>query len=111
MPACTTGRWRASHLASVRPRAGCPTRRATLRSAAGVTAADPGGARLLAGSGVPVQRAPLDRLVNRLHELAVLVIRGGSVSRGHRLFQATEVGLDARHVASVLEALALGSDD
>src|ERR1700759_4185823 len=69
------------------------------------------GPSLLPGPGVPVQRAPLDRLVNRLDELAVLAIGGGVLAGRDSPPQAGGVGLDPRHVAAVLEPLALGAED
>jgi hypothetical protein len=73
--------------------------------------ANPGGAGLLAGAGVPVQRASLDRLVDRRDELAVLGLGGVVVVAGDGGFEAVEVSLDARRVAPVLETLAGGALD
>ena len=77
----------------------------------GSAAADPRGAGLLAGAGVAVQRAALDGLVDRPHELAVLGVGAFVVARGDRALEAAEVRLDLRGVAAVLEPLALGPQD
>src|ERR687897_1707357 len=76
-----------------------------------VAAQDARGAGLLAGAGVAVQGAALDRLVDGLHERAVLARGGVVVAGGDRRLQTAEVGLDRRGVAPVLEALALGAQD
>src|SRR3954454_7364981 len=69
------------------------------------------GPRLLPRARVAVQRAALDGLVDRAHELAVLGVGGLGVSALDRGLQAAEIRLDRRRVAAVLETLALGADD
>lgn len=58
-----------------------------------------------------MQRASLDRLVDRRHELAVLGLGGVVVAAGDGGLEAVEVSLDARRVAPVLETLAGGALD
>src|SRR4051794_21361463 len=72
--------------------------------------ADLRGARLLARARVAVQRAALDGLVDRPHELTVLGVGDLGVPALDRGLQAAEVRLDRRRVAAVLEALALGPE-
>jgi hypothetical protein len=68
-------------------------------------------ARLLAGARIAVQRASLNRLVDRLDELAVLGIGLRVLARGDGVLEAAEVRLDPRRVATVLEPLTLGAKD
>src|SRR4051794_21829858 len=72
---------------------------------------DAGGAALLAGAVVAVQRAGLDRLVDQRDELAVIGVGLLVLPGFDRAGQATEVRLDRRRVAAVLEALAVGAGD
>src|SRR3954451_6376639 len=83
-------------------------RRALLRGGAG---ADLRRAGLLARTGVAVQRAALDGLVDRPHELEMLGVGRVGIAALDGGLQAAEVRLDRRGVAPVLEALALGADD
>jgi hypothetical protein len=73
--------------------------------------AQPGGAGLLARTRVAVQRAALDRLVDRAHEGEVL--RGGRlrVAGRDRGLEAAEVRPDRGGVPAVLQALAFGPED
>ena len=67
---------------------------------------DKGGAGLLAGAGVAVQRAALDGLVDQLHQLAVLGVGAVVLAGLDGGRQAAEVRLDRRRVLPVLLALA-----
>jgi hypothetical protein len=58
-----------------------------------------------------MQRAALDRLVDQLHDAAVLGVGKLGVAGGGRGLEAAEIGLDRRRVAPVLAALALGAQD
>src|SRR5205085_12409166 len=69
------------------------------------------GSRLLALPVVRGQGAALDRLVDRADELAVVSVGTGIVAGGHPVLQPAQVGLDARRVLAVLQALALGALD
>ena len=85
-----------------------PCARCSRRAIAGCSRralAQPRGARLLAGAVVAVQRAALDRLVDQLHEAAVLGVGGLVVTLGDGGLQAAEVGLDRGRVLTVLGAL------
>ena len=62
-------------------------------------------AALLAGAVVAVQGAALDRLVDQLHEAAVLGVGGLVVTLGDGGLQPAEVGLDRGRVLAVLGAL------
>src|SRR5262249_8646806 len=71
-----------------------PDRCKLVPTASGLSApANPGSAGLLARAGVAMQRAPLDGLVDRRDELAVLGLGGLVVASGDGSFQAAEVGL------------------
>ena len=74
-------------------------------------AAQAGGAGLLARAVVPVQRAALDGLVDRLHEARGARRRPLVVAVGDGGLEAAEVGLDRGGVAAVLLPLALGAED
>jgi hypothetical protein len=58
-----------------------------------------------------MQRAALDRLVDQLHDAAVLGVGELGVVGGDGRLEAAEVGLDRRGVTPVLAALALGAQD
>src|SRR3954449_13207021 len=77
----------------------------------GLAGTHAGGAALLAGARVAVQGAALDGLVDRLREGAVLGVGRRVVALADRGLEATEVGLDGRRVAAVLQALTLGPED
>ena len=77
----------------------------------GDAAAQLGGAGLLAGAGVLVQRAALDGLVDQPDQLLVLDLGGVVVATLDGSLKAAEVRLDRRRVAPVLESLALGAED
>ena len=66
---------------------------------------EPGGLRLLAGGGVPVQRAASGGLVDPADERAVLLGDPSLVAVVHGRLQAAREGLHRRGVAEVLEPL------
>src|ERR1700722_8140197 len=68
-------------------------------------------AGLLAGAGVPMQGTTLDGLVDRLHQSAVFAVGDGFVAARDCRLERTEVGLDRRGVATILEPLSLGALD
>ena len=72
---------------------------------------DPRGAGLLAGAGVAVQRARLDRLVDLRHQRAMLDRDLLRVALADGALEPAEVGLDRGGVVAVLETLALGAQD
>src|SRR5207248_11058217 len=108
-PRCSSGQEsRSARPAPPAPIAGHAGRGALL---AGGAATQARRARLLAGAVVAVDRAPLDRLVDRLHQRAVLDVDRGAVATGDRVLETAEVGLDLGRVAAVLQPLTLGAED
>src|SRR6516164_5310474 len=73
--------------------------------------AQPRRARFLARACVAVECPALDRLVDRLDELAVLGVRLRSIAIGDGVLEPAEERLDLGGIAAVLQALALGAHD
>jgi hypothetical protein len=73
--------------------------------ASSVAAPQPGSPRLLASTAVAVQGTAFDGLIDRAHQHPVLAVGDVGVTLGNGAFKASEVGLDRRGVATVLDPL------